>query len=153
MIPRLAVQEHLIAGGSLLEKWERAQKLGFEAIELRGGGGADFLQRLPELRQASKAGVVLPTVCTITDRFIGDIDPGRRDKALQGMKTLLSAIAELGGRGAITPAAFGRHSNVLPVFGSRRDPHEDRLVLLEMLSRLGDHARAEGVLVASPSTA
>jgi alkanesulfonate monooxygenase len=38
------------------------------------------------------------------------------EQIVANMKTLLSTIAELGGFGAITPAAYGMHSNSLPPF-------------------------------------
>ena len=35
---RLAVQEQYLRGATMIEKWEHAQALGFDAIELRGAG-------------------------------------------------------------------------------------------------------------------
>lgn len=144
---KLACQEHLLPGTSLIEKWEHAQAYGFDGIELHGRGDFAFRERLPELRAARAAGVVMPSVCVIMDHFIGDFDPDKRADACANMKSLLSVIAEIGGYGAITPAAFGLFSRALPPFTPPRSREDDRVVLLEALHDLGDHAQHEGALV------
>ena len=140
----LAVQEHMVDGDDLVEKFSNAQRAGFDGIELRGAGGGGFTARLPELRKAREAGVVMPSVCVMMDHFIGDFDADRRRSAREGMKELLSVIAEAGGTGAITPAAYGLFSRALPPFSPPRSPEEDRKVLLEELHVLGQHAAVEG---------
>lgn len=142
---RLACQEHLLPGATLRERWAFAQQAGFDGIELLGR--PDLRERLPELRAAARAGVVVPTVCVQSDRFVGDFDPARRREAIEHMKLLLSVAAELGGTGAVTPAAYGMFSRRLPPFEPPRGPHEDREVLLEGLAELGEHAASEGALV------
>ncbi len=87
------------------------------------------------------------SVCLISDRFIGDFDPERRREAVAHMKNLLSGIAELGGTGAVTPAAYGLASKRLPPFTVPRAEEEDRRVLLDALEELGEHAESEGALV------
>ena len=37
---RLAVQEQYLQGDTMTAKWQHAQRLGFDAIELRGAGTA-----------------------------------------------------------------------------------------------------------------
>jgi sugar phosphate isomerase/epimerase len=142
---RLACQEQLIPGADLPAKYDFIRAAGFDGIELRGAGGLGFRRRLPELRAARKAGVELPTVCVMMDHFIGDFDPERRRDALLNMKSQLSVIAEIGGYGAVTPAAYGMFSRRLPPFTPPRSPAEDRAVLLEALGELGRHAASEGV--------
>ena len=142
---KLSCQENLLPGGSISEKWEFAASAGFDGIELHGT--RDWRGRLDELGRARDRGAVFSSVCLIDDRFIGDLDPERRREAVEHMKHLLSGIAELGGVGAITPAAFGISSNALPPFGAPRTPEEDRRVLLEGLEELGEHAESEGTLV------
>lgn len=144
---KLACQEHLLPGATLIEKWAAATEAGFDGIELRGHGGVALRKRLPELRAARQAGVVMPSVCVIMDHFIGDFDASRRRDAIENMKALLSIIAELGGYGAITPASYGMFSLNLPPFTPPRSPEEDRQVLIEGLAELGEHAASEGVAV------
>jgi sugar phosphate isomerase/epimerase len=141
---RLACQEQLIPGPDLPAKDDFIRSAGFDGIELRGAGGLGFARRLPELRAARKAGVELPTVCVMMDHFIGDFDPERRHDALVNLKSQLSVIAELGGYGAVTPAAYGMFSRRLPPFTPPRSPTQDRAVLLETLGELGRHAASEG---------
>ena len=129
----------------MLEKWQFAAAAGFDVIELRGMD--DWNDRLDELRAARERGVVFSSVCVISDRFIGDLDADRRREATGHMKALLSGIADLGGVGAITPAAFGVATKRLPPFRVPRTEEEDRRVLLDALEELGEHADKEGTLV------
>ena len=142
---RLAVQENLFAGDDLLTKWEVANRIGYEAVELRGSAG--MRERLPELRAARAAGAVMSSICVISDRFIGDFDPARRAEALAGMMELCDVAAEVGAAGVVTPASYGMHSNRLPPFTAPRSPEEDRAVLVDMLGQLGTHAQQRGVRV------
>ena len=142
---KLACQEHLLPGDGILEKWEFAASAGFDGIELRGMD--DWRGRLGDLKAAHEQGVVFSSVCLTSDRFIGDLDADRRREAVEHMKSLLSGIAELGGVGAITPAAFGLTSKALPPFKAPRTEDEDRRVLLDALEELGEHAYREGTLV------
>jgi sugar phosphate isomerase/epimerase len=142
---KLACQEQLIPGAALEEKFDWARAHGWDAIELRGKGDFAFRDRLPELRRARRAGVVMPTVCVEMAHFIGAFDPELRADAVQNMASQLSVIAELGGRGAMTPASWGMFSYRLPPFVPPRTAEEDRTVLLESLSTLGERALREGV--------
>ena len=76
MSVKLSCQEQLLPGDSLEAKWEFATGAGFEGIELRARGDGHFAARLPELRAAARAGVVMATVCPETDHFIGDFVRG-----------------------------------------------------------------------------
>ena len=142
---RLACQEHILPGEDILQKWEFATSAGFDGIELRGTD--DWRERLDDLKAAREKGVVFSSVCLISDRFIGDFDAGRRREAVEHMKHLLSGIAELGGTGAVTPAAYGLASRRLPPFEVPRTEEEDRRVLLDALEELGERAESEGTLV------
>ncbi|MGC5334018.1 sugar phosphate isomerase/epimerase family protein [Micromonospora sp. DT62] len=141
----LACQEQLLPGTDLIQKYALATALGYDAIELRGSGDLGLARRLPELRRARAAGVVMPTVCVEMDHFIGDFDPERSRDAVRNLRSQLSVIAELGGVGAMTPAAWGMFSRRLPPFEPPRSPAADRQVLVDALGELGEHARAEGV--------
>jgi sugar phosphate isomerase/epimerase len=143
--PRLGVQDRSLVGRTLPEKWRYATALGFDGIELRGGG--DLADRLDEVRDARKAGVVMPSVCATPDHFIGDFDAGKRRDAVRIMKTLLTVIVEAGGFGAITPASFGMFSTRMSRREPPRSPAEDREVLLDALAELGEHAREVGGVV------
>ncbi|WP_314172367.1 sugar phosphate isomerase/epimerase family protein [Streptomyces winkii] len=142
-----ACQEQLLPGETLQQKWEFAQSAGYDAIELRGKGDFHFRGRLPELRKALADGVVMPTVCVEMQHFFGAFDGELRRDAVEQMKSQLSVIGELGGRGAMTPASYGMFSRRLPPFEPPRSAEEDREVLLAGLTELGEHARREGVVL------
>jgi sugar phosphate isomerase/epimerase len=144
---RLSCQEQLLPGRRLQEKFAFAVDSGFDAIELRGKGGRQFESRLPELSSALADGVVMPTVCVDMDHFIGDFDAGRRRDAIDQLTSQLSVIAELGGLGVMTPASWGQFSRRLPPFEPPRSEAEDRRVLLDALTELGEHAGRLGVLI------
>ncbi|OLF09233.1 sugar phosphate isomerase/epimerase family protein [Actinophytocola xanthii] len=141
----ITCQEQLLAGDSLEAKWERAIAVGYDGIELRGRGDLALERRLPELRRAAAAGVVMRTVCVDMPHFIGAFDPELRADAVTQLRSQLSVIAELGGIGAMTPASYGMFSRRLPPFEPPRGEAEDREVLLAGLTELGEHAAREGV--------
>jgi len=145
---RLSCQEQLLPGASLQARFDFARRAGFAGIELRARGDGRFAARLPELRAAARAGVVMETVCPETDHFIGDFDADRRRDAVAQLRSQLSVIAELGGKGVLTPASWGMFSLRLPPFTPPRAEREDRKVLLEALAELGEHAAREGVWLA-----
>lgn len=74
---QLAVQEQYLQGETMIEKWDHARRLGFDAIELRGAGEDRFAARLDELKTAAAAGAVMPTVCVEMLHFVGDFDPDK----------------------------------------------------------------------------
>ena len=145
---KLSCQEQLLPGTTLSEKFDFAVQAGFDGIELRARGDGHFAGRLPELRAAARAGVVMRTVCPETDHFIGDFDAERRRDAIAQLRSQLGVIAELGGEGVLTPASWGMFSLRLPPFTPPRQPAEDRAVLLEALVELSEHATREGVWLA-----
>jgi sugar phosphate isomerase/epimerase len=145
---KLACQENLIPGETLVEKWEFITSAGFEGIELLGPSGIECQQRLPELRAAQAAGVVFSSMCEMLPCFFGDFDPERRRDAVKQLRMLLSVIAEVGGKGTAVAPAVGLFSWALPPWDSPpRTPEEDREVLVEGLIELGEHAHRLGVEV------
>ena len=144
---RLACQEQLLPGDTLQQKWETAQQLGFQAIELRGRGNGHFAARLPELRRAVADGVPIPTVCVDMTYFVGDFDAERRRDAQAQLRSQLSTVAAIGGRLVMTPASYGMFSRRLPPFDPPRSEEEDQAVLVEAFAGLAGHAEAEGVVI------
>ncbi|MCE3276981.1 MAG: xylose isomerase [Propionibacteriaceae bacterium] len=145
---RLSAQEQYLRGDTALQRWEHAQQLGFDALELRAKGEGHFAARLPELKEAASAGVPMPTVCVEMRHFVGDFDADKRVDALLQMKSQLSVMAEIGGRLAMTPASYGMFSKRLPPFESPRTEAEDTEILLDAFGQLAAHADAEGVIIA-----
>lgn len=144
---RICVQEQHLPGNSLEEKWDAAAAWGFDGIELRGQGGFAFEQRLPDLKRARKAGVVMPTVCVEMPHFVGAFDADLRADALKQMRSQLTVMSELEGRGAMTPASYGMFSRRLPPFDPPRSTAADTAILVDAFGELADHARSLGVAI------
>jgi sugar phosphate isomerase/epimerase len=142
---KLAVQEQMVPGKTLIEKWELAQSLGYDAIEVRGRNDFEMERRLSEFKQARAAGVPMPTECVEMDHFIGAFDVAARQDAIANLRSQLTVMAQIGGTAVVTPAAWGMFSKRLPPMVPPRSEAEDREVLLEALRQLGEHAKAEGV--------
>jgi len=147
---KISCQEQLLPGKTLQEKYAFARDAGYDGIEVRARGNFGFRDRLPELRQAARDGVPMPSVCVDMPHFFGAFDPELRRDAIAQMKSQLSVIAEVAGPGAVacTPASWGMFSRRLPPFEPPRSEAEDREVLLEGLTELGQHAAREGATLA-----
>ncbi|MGO4246064.1 sugar phosphate isomerase/epimerase family protein [Paenarthrobacter sp. RAF54_2] len=143
----ITVQEQHLPGRTLEEKFDHALAWGFDGIELRSAGDLQFASRLPELRRAKDAGVVMPTACVDMSHFIGAFDEGLRRDAVQQLTSQISIMADIGGRGVMTPASYGMFSKRLPPFVPPRTDEEDTAVLVDALTLLGEHAASEGVEV------
>jgi sugar phosphate isomerase/epimerase len=143
---KLAAQESTLEGQTLIEKYEFARAVGFEGIELSAQGDGVFAARVDELRAAHEAGVVMPTAVVHMDHFIGDFDAERRSDAVLQLKSMLSTIVEGGGRGVVTPHAFGLFSRALPPFVPPQSDDETRDDLLEALEEVARHATSVGAV-------
>jgi sugar phosphate isomerase/epimerase len=144
---RLAAAEATLPGTGLMEKFEFAQSVGFDGIELSGQGNGVFAGRRQELRTAAATGVVMPTAVVHMDHFIGDLDPARRRDAIDQVKLMLSTVVEAGGFGVVSPHTFGLFSRRLPPFAIPRPDDELRAQLVDALGELGDHAVAAGAVL------
>jgi sugar phosphate isomerase/epimerase len=134
----LAIQENLVPRASPAERLELAQAAGFDGLELRDAARPG----LDAVRGAA------PTVCPELPGWLGDFDAAARRRALDALRRQLDGIAALGGRGVITPAAWGMFTRRLPPFDEPpRTPEQDRKVLLEGLSELGAHAEQAGAVL------
>lgn len=141
----ITAQEQHLPGGSLEEKFDQALAWGFGGIELRSAGNLQFQNRVRELRRARDAGVVMPTACVEMSHFVGAFDESLRKDAVAQLMSQLSVMAEIGGRGVMTPASYGMFSRRLPPFVPPRNEEEDTEVLVEAFTVLGEHAASEGV--------
>jgi len=142
---KVSAQENLIPGNSIVDKWNAVAPLGYAGIELRGDGGAEFKARLPGLREAVGQGVKFSSICGILPGvYVGSLDVDARRDAIARLKIVLSAAAELGAPGVVSPASFG----IYPIPRTTkwpRTPEEDNKILADGYAELATHARAEGV--------
>lgn len=144
MPPVLAIQEQLPKGDTLAARLAAARAAGFDGLELLDADRG----RAPELDALLQEGARFPTACPSLGGWLGDFDGDKRRRALDGLRRQLEGVAALGGRGVVTPAAWGMFTRRLPPFEEApRTPAEDREVLLEGLAEAGEHAAAEGVVL------
>lgn len=148
---KLAVQEQLVPGDTLLEKWDVAVRCGYHALEMRPTGNFAFENRLPELVEAADYGVVMRTACVdMPTTFIGAFDPNASNDAVENLTSQLTTMVRIGGKGAgvVTPAAYGMFSFCLPPFEDPpRNGAGDKKVLHGALSRVAEHAEKVGAEV------
>jgi sugar phosphate isomerase/epimerase len=134
----LAIQEQLVPRESPADRLAFARDAGFDGLELRDAARPG----LDAVRGAA------PSVCPELDGWLGDFDAAGRRRAVDGLRRQLDGIAALGGRGAITPAAWGMFTRRLPPFDEPpRTPEQDREVLLAGLAELGAHAEQAGAVL------
>jgi sugar phosphate isomerase/epimerase len=134
----LALQENLVPRKAQADKLAFARDAGFDGLELR-----DATRPGLEALQGSA-----PTVCPELPGWLGDFDGERRRRALDALRAQLDGIAALGGRGVVTPAAWGMFTRRLPPFDEPpRTPEQDCEVLLDGLAELGAHAEQAGAVL------
>ena len=130
----LVIQENLVPGEDVEQKLAFARAAGIDGLELRDAARPGL---------AAVAGAA-PMVCPELRGWVGDFDAGRRVQAIDDLRRQLDGIAALGGRGVITPAAWGMFTRRLPPFDEPpRTPEQDDEVLVAGLAELGAHAAAD----------
>lgn len=147
MTIRLAAQERDFVGRDLVEKFDFAQSVGFDGIELCAQGDGIFAGRRDELKRARAAGVVMPSAVVVMPYFVGSLDPADRRKARDETGRVLGALAEAGAGGLVAPNGFAVASRALPPFTPPRPDAESRDILLSALAELAAIATREGVEV------
>jgi sugar phosphate isomerase/epimerase len=145
--PRLSVQEQLVPGDTLPEKFEAATALGYQGIEVRLRGEFQFRDREPELLAAVRDGVAISSACVDMQVFIGDLTPARRAHARENLKGQLGMIARCGGAGVVAPASYGLMSRRLPPYVTPRSQAEDLEIVVDALAELGQVAEHEGAVL------
>ncbi|MEM2239003.1 MAG: sugar phosphate isomerase/epimerase [Candidatus Bathyarchaeia archaeon] len=139
---KLAIQENLAPGKTLIEKLAKIEVYGFEGLEV---WGSDLPQRLKEVKDAlSTSKVRLSTVCAGYGGDLLGADRRTREIAIEGLKERLRLCAELGGVGVITVPTFNgpKISDLYPWYPNVRDI--ERQVLIEECRILGDYAEEVG---------
>jgi sugar phosphate isomerase/epimerase len=103
---KIAVQENLLPGETLTEKFDFAEELGIEGVEVQGR--SRLYDRVEEY-EAALAGrsLVISTICgQLTFDWL-DPDPAKRRASIAETKRNLDAGGQFNAVGAIVPPIFG----------------------------------------------
>ncbi|MEM1581621.1 MAG: sugar phosphate isomerase/epimerase [Candidatus Bathyarchaeia archaeon] len=142
---KLAIQENLVPGRTLIEKLRNLEKYGFEGIEVWGN---DLPQRFREVKEAlSTSGIKISTVCSGYSGDLLGLDRKTRELAIEGIKERLKICAELGGVGVITVPTFGgpKVPDLFPWYVDVKDV--EKKILVEECKILGEYADDVGAYV------
>ncbi|MBN1287061.1 MAG: sugar phosphate isomerase/epimerase [Anaerolineae bacterium] len=99
---RLSIQDVLLPGKSLQEKFENAARYGFDGVEVVAGPGLALCERAPEIERASKAGgVPVAAICPHPTHDPLMPDPDERGRRFEQLRELLACVDALGAAGII----------------------------------------------------
>jgi sugar phosphate isomerase/epimerase len=102
-MPRIAIQDHMLPGRDIEERFANAAEFGFDGIELTLAGDTDLEKLVTRARRAAgESGVAVASLCTS-----GDHDPLHpvsilRKRRFAGLTTLLEAANALGASGVVS---------------------------------------------------
>lgn len=139
----IAIQEDLLSGSSLLEKFRHAQALGVDGIEFWADG---LTEKVPEIVDAMlETGVVASAVNQGAAQ--GDLlhpAPAERERALANLRQSVMNAVDIGAAGVIFVPHFGEHGlpDLSPWMSA---PQLEAEMLHQHLRTLSDYADALGV--------
>lgn len=141
---KLAVQEGLLPGATLVEKLDVAEDIGFEGIEF---GGHGLLEREAELDNALRGRTIqFSTICGQPGFNFTHGDPALRRESIDTCKRLLALAGRFGAVGHINPVAF--HPRKLPDLSPYMDGLTlERALFVELAAELAEVAEAAGTLL------
>lgn len=142
---KIGTQNQAFFPTDILEKFKYIKVMGFDGFEIDG-------KLLVENVQAVKAaiaetGLPVTTACGGYDGWIGDFIEERRLNGLQQIARILEALAEVGGKGIVVPAAWGMFTYRLPPMNSPRSQAGDRKAVSDSLRYLDEVAARTGTKV------
>jgi sugar phosphate isomerase/epimerase len=135
-VTRLAVQDRLLPGTALAEKFDVARRFGFDALELSDRPAFD------EIRSALRERIPVTAVAGGYRGWLIDPDPEQRALAREDLAKLIDLAGDLG-TGIVVVPIWGRTRN-LPLIGTGRSRAEDEAMYLEGLEPLAERAERAG---------
>ena len=136
---RIGVQDRLVPGGSLREKYEAARRFGFDALELSEKPAFD------EARAAIRERIPVTAIAGGYRGWLIDPDPELIGRARKDLAELLGLAGELG-TGIVVVPIWGRTRN-LPGIATGRTRDQDEALFLEGLRPLAEHAERAGARI------
>ena len=142
---KIATQNQAFFPVNIMEKFQYIKAMGFDGYEI---DGKLLVENLAEVKAAIKAtGLPVTTACGGYDGWIGDFIEERRLNGLKQIERILEALAEVGGKGIIVPAAWGMFTFRLPPMTSPRSLDGDRKAVSASLRWLDEVAARTGTTV------
>lgn len=139
---RIAIQEDMLPGRTILEKFEQAKQLGIQGIEF---WGRDLSAKVPAIVEAiDKTGIVAASVNHGRQGRFLDPHPLEREQALAELRQSIMDAADIGAKGVIFVPHF--FDPLLPDLSPYMSAIELEIeLLIAHLRTLEDYAAAMGV--------
>jgi sugar phosphate isomerase/epimerase len=138
-VTRIGVQDRLVPGATLSEKYDAVRRFGFDALELSERPAFD------EARAAIREKIPVTAIAGGYRGWLIDPDPEKVASARADILALLDLAGELG-TGIVVVPIWGRTRN-LPGIATGRTREEDEALFLEGLRPLADHAERAGARI------
>jgi sugar phosphate isomerase/epimerase len=138
-VTRIGVQDRLVPGATLREKYDAVRRFGFDALELSERPAFD------EARAAIREKIPVTAIAGGYRGWLIDPDPENVAAARADIDALLDLAGELG-TGIVVVPIWGRTRN-LPGIATGRTREEDEALFLEGLRPLADHAERAGARI------
>lgn len=142
---KIATQNQAFFPENILEKFRYIKGMGFDGYEI---DGKLLVDNLAEVKAAiHETGLPVTSACGGYDGWIGDFIEERRLNGLAQITRILEALAEVGGKGIVVPAAWGMFTFRLPPMKSPRSLAGDRKAVSDSLRYLDEVAARTGTTV------
>ncbi|EKK5242497.1 sugar phosphate isomerase/epimerase [Cronobacter sakazakii] len=142
---KIATQNQAFFPENILEKFRYIKAMGFDGYEI---DGKLLVDNLAEVKAAiQETGLPVTSACGGYDGWIGDFIEERRLNGLSQITRILEALAEVGGKGIVVPAAWGMFTFRLPPMKSPRSLAGDRKAVSDSLRYLDEVAARTGTTV------
>jgi len=138
-VTRVAVQDRLVPGATLREKYDAAQRYGFDALELSDRPA------FAEARIAIREKIPVTAIAGGYRGWLIDPDPDKIAAARADIAALLDLAGELGA-GIVVVPIWGR-TRSLPGLATGRTRDEDEALFLEGLRPLAERAERAGARI------
>jgi sugar phosphate isomerase/epimerase len=134
---RLSVQSRLVPGKGLRDRYDAAQRFGFDGMELSGFPMIELAE------EALRDHVPASAMCSGHRGWFIDPDPEQVVFAIADMKRLVELGAELDSPLIVIPI-YGRTANLPPHCGTGRTAEEDKALFLDGIGEVARHAEKVG---------
>ncbi|ELY2808597.1 sugar phosphate isomerase/epimerase [Cronobacter sakazakii] len=142
---KIATQNQAFFPENILEKFRYIKAMGFDGYEI---DGKLLVDNLAEVKAAiQETGLPVTSACGGYEGWIGDFIEERRLNGLSQITRILEALAEVGGKGIVVPAAWGMFTFRLPPMKSPRSLAGDRRAVSDSLRYLDEVAARTGTTV------